>query len=98
MEYAFLIMTCAFGAGLLIYALFLAGGNYNNLFRNWATNPPDKERYAKEFSKILVLIALAPIISGVLSLFISKLVSAVILGVLLILFIVIGVNHMKKYL
>ena len=99
MEYAFSILTIALGVGMLLYALSLVKGNYDNIFRNWATNPPDKEKYAKEFGKIIAFIALAPIISGLLHLLIKNaLISAVILGVLLIAFIVIGTQHMKKYL
>ncbi len=98
MEYAFAIMTFALGAGLLLYALSLSKGNYNNIMKSWATNPPDKEKYAKEFGKTIAFIALAPIISGALSLFVSNIIAGVTLAVLLILFIIIGVGHMKKYL
>ncbi len=98
MEYAFLILACAFGAGLLLYALSLSGGNYDNLIRGFATNPPDREKYAKEFAKIIALIALAPIISGILSVFINKTIAGIILVVLLTAFIALGVNHLKKYL
>ncbi|MBR6392725.1 MAG: hypothetical protein IKS12_05500, partial [Eubacterium sp.] len=93
MEYAFAFLTFTFGGGLLLYALALSGGNYNNLLRNWATNPPDKKKYAKEFSKILALIALAPIISGAVSLFVkSTAICVIILAVLMILFIILGVQ------
>lgn len=98
MDNIFAIMTFAFGGGLLLYALALSRGNYNNILRNWATNPPDKEKYTKEFGKIIAFIALAPIISGILSLFINNIIAGIILAVLLILFIVLGVNHMKEYL
>ncbi len=98
MEYAFAILMFAFGAGLLIYALFLAGGNYDNILRNWATNPPDKEKYTKEFGKMIALLAIPPIFGGALSFLINTAVAGVITGVLFALFFVLGINHMKKYL
>ena len=67
MEYAYSIMIIAFGLMMLLYAGLLAlFKDYKMIPRHWYTHPRDPKQYAVAFAKLIAVIALGPIVSGVI--------------------------------
>ena len=67
MEYAFGILMIIFSVCLWIYALALSSGNYGLVLRGHATKPRDKKAYARYVGKIIAFVAIAPFVSGLIS-------------------------------
>ncbi len=65
MEYGYAFLMLAFAAGILLYAAMIAPGNWQLIARNYAADMRDPEAYAKQFAKVLALVALAPAASAV---------------------------------
>lgn len=68
MEKGFPILMLIFGGALLIYAGMVGRGNFDMIPRNYAAKVTNQKAYAREFAKVLALIALAPVICGVVGL------------------------------
>lgn len=69
MEYAYSIIMFAMGGLLLIYSLILKSSKDVKLIpRDWAASMKNKKKYATDFAKIIMLISIFFIISGILGL------------------------------
>ena len=64
MEYGFSILMFCFSGVLLIYAGLVALGNTGLILRYRAAKVRDKKKYARQFGRILALVACAPALSG----------------------------------
>lgn len=71
MEYAYSILMFCFSGAILLYAGLIAPGNDELIGRSWAAKMKDKKAYARQFAKLLALISLAPLLSGVVALICS---------------------------
>ncbi len=80
MEYGFSILMFSFAALLLLYALILCRTkDPRRIPRNRAVKMTQPLEYAKRFAKAVALVALAPLLSGVLGLFAGPWVPGVVL-------------------
>ena len=68
MEYGFPILMFCFAGALLLYAGLIAMGNTGLILRYQFARVKDRRKYARQFGKILALVALAPLLSGVVAL------------------------------
>ena len=65
MEYAYSILMFCFAGMLLLYAGLLAlTGDVGLIPRNELVKMKDKKAYARQFAKVIALVALAPVLSG----------------------------------
>ena len=97
MDYAYSILMGIFAGALLLYAglLFLTG-DYGLIPKTGsAAKPKDPKRYARQFAKILALVALSPGFSALAGLW-NVIAALIVLVVVFILAIVLGVKIMKK--
>ncbi len=96
MEKGFPILMLCFGGLMLVYAGLLAYVKDPSYIPHTnAAKIFNRERYASKFAGIIALVALAPLISGLVGLFTGPLVTAILLVVLLVLFIWLGTKKMK---
>ena len=97
MEYVFSIMMMIFGGMLLLYAGMVAASKSTELIpRDYAAKMRDKKLYAKQFSKLLALIALPFIISGLVGLTLIYWLAVVVFVVAMVFAIIQGGKIMKK--
>lgn len=98
MEYAYTIMMIAFGVMMLLYAGLLAlCKDYKMIPRHWYARPKDPKKYALNFAKLIAVIALGPIVSGLIWLIAPTTLWVQILAIaVLVLSIVIDVIVGKK--
>ena len=69
MEYAYSILMFCFAGMLLLYAGLLALTKDAGLIpRSEAVEMRDKKAYARQFAKVMALVALAPVLSGLVAL------------------------------
>ena len=93
MEYAFSIMMFIFGGAVLLYAGILAlTKDYQLVAKSWAVKPKNSKRYAVEFAKTMAIIAIAPIVSGIVGLFGNAIVNTIVAVVSFIACFVIGIK------
>ena len=96
MEYAFSIMMFAFGGALLLYAGLLALiKDYKLIPKNHTAKITDGKKYAVTFARTIAIVAIAPIVSGLVGLFCIGWLNAVVAVVSFIACIVIGVKTFK---
>lgn len=100
MEHGYSYLMFLLTAGMVIYAALVRADGYDLIPKNWATQPKDKKAYAKEFSNVLFLTALAPLLSGIIGLlgssgrFIG--IAVVVLIVSFILLMKTGIGRMNR--
>lgn len=99
MEHGFSIIMLIFAGMILLMALAIYKGGYDLIFRNYATNPRNKKLYAKQFAKLLMLTAAAPLLAGLLG-FLSNLLGAIVLivGMVLCIYFGIRLTHITELL
>ncbi len=68
MEYAFSVLMFVFAALLLLYAALVGRGGFDMIPRGYAASVDDKKAYAKNFAKMLGIVAAAPAVSGLIAL------------------------------
>lgn len=71
MEYAYSILMFCFAGGILLYAALMSSGDASMIRRLYAAKVKDKKAYAKQFAKVLALVSLAPLSSGVAALIVD---------------------------
>ena len=98
MEYAYTFMTIAFGGMMLLYAGLLAlFKDYKMIPRHWAARPKNPKLYAVCFAKLIAVIGLGFVISGLIWLLAPTTLWVQILAVaVLVLSIVVDVKVGKK--
>ena len=95
MEYAYSILMFCLAGGLLLYAGAVYRSKSDELImRSYAAKMEDKEKYARQFSKVLALVSLSPALSGLAGLFVQGVVPVVVLIVSFILLIRRGARWM----
>lgn len=67
MERAYSILMFCFAGMILLYAALLAPGNVELIPRRWAVPIKDRKDYAKRFAKLLALLSLSPLSSGIVA-------------------------------
>ena len=67
-SYGFAILMFVFSGVLLLYAVGLVLGDTDLIQRPWAAKMGDRKAYARRLGKIVALVALAPLASGLVSL------------------------------
>ena len=67
MENGFSILMFCFAGALLIYAGLVAMGNTGLILRLRFARVKDKKKYARQFGRILALVACAPLLSGIVA-------------------------------
>ncbi len=97
MEHAFSILMFIFGGALLLYSLILyVTGDVRLIRRYWAAKIDDEKEYARQFAKIMVLIAIAPIIGGIAGFFFKPLITGIITLAAFIAFLWVTVQIWKQ--
>ena len=81
MEYGFPILTLIFGGCFMLYALVVKVGGFRFIPRNWAVRATDQDAYANEFAKVIAILALSPILSGLIGLVFGEGVCGIVLAV-----------------
>lgn len=73
MEGAYSILMFCFAGMILLYAALLSSGNDGLIPRRYryAAHMKDRKAYAKRFAKVLALVALSPLLSGLVALFVD---------------------------
>lgn len=72
MEYAYSILMGIFGTLILLYGLIVfLSGDIELVPKNWSSKISDKKLYARQFGKVIMLVATAPILSAIVALFSS---------------------------
>lgn len=95
MEYAYSILMFCLAGLLLLYAGAVYRSKSDELImRSYAVKMKDKEKYARQFSKVLALVALSPALSALVGLFVQGVVPVVVLIVSFILLIRRGARWM----
>lgn len=82
MEQGFPMLVLIFGGAVMLYALLIRIFGYGMIPRNWAVQPTNQDAYARQFSKILAILALSPILSGLAGLRWGEGICGILLGVL----------------
>lgn len=98
MEYAYSIIMAVFGGMLLLYAGLMAlTKDYKMLpYRSRASvKPKNPKKYAFQLSKVIALVAVAPLLSALIALW-STIVAVIVLIATVILFIWLGTKIMKN--
>lgn len=98
MEYVFSIMMTAMGCGLLLWAglSFLSGKILlASMYAN-AAKTKDKKLYARQFAKLIALIACSFLLSALVGLAQQYLIAVIVFVVALVFAIRIGSRLMKK--
>ena len=97
MEYAYSIVMFCLAGGIFIYAVLLAVcKNTNLIMRSYAVKMKDRRRYAVQFAKIMALIGVAPLISGLIGLTGMRWLAAGVLLITFTIFMRIGIKIMEK--
>lgn len=100
MDYAYSILMFCFSAGILLYALLVFIFGYEVIPRGYAVKPRDKKLYSRGVSRILLLVAASPALSGITALFgdieIMWLPALAVLLVSFVVLMIIGVRLMPK--
>ncbi len=92
------ILMFAFAGLLLIYSLILyITKDSTMIMRDWAVKMKDKKLYARQFSKLTALVALAPILSGITALLSSIGLGLAVLVAAMVILLVIGVKSIKGF-
>lgn len=95
MEYAYFIITLAFSVLMFLYAGLLHHEKSIDLIpKSQFSKINDKEKYAVQFSKLIALISLAPLLSGIVSLFAPVPVAIIVLITIFILAMRHGIKMM----
>ena len=68
MRYGYSILMFCFAGGILLYAALVAPGNVDLIRRRHAVKIENPKAYAKQFAKVLALVSLSPLSSGVVGL------------------------------
>lgn len=99
MEHGFSILMLVFGAMILIYAALVGLGGFDLIPRGWSVKVKNKKLYAKQFAKLLMLTALAPILGGLIG-FLNTGVGAVVTVIAFVFFIRYGIQltHINELL
>ena len=86
MEHGFSVLMLIFGIAILLYAGLVTVCGYSVIPRGYAAKPKNKRVYAKQFAKLLLLVAAAPLVSALVGLWhwIPALIMLVILGIVCI--------------
>ena len=71
MRYAYSIVMFCFAGAILLYAALMSPGNAGMIRRAYAAKMRNPKAYAKKFAKVLALVSLAPLVSGVTGLFVD---------------------------
>ena len=71
MERAYSILMFCFAGMILLYAALLSSGNDGLIPRRHAAHMKDGKAYAKRCAKVLALVALSPLLSGLVALFVD---------------------------
>ncbi|MBO4251539.1 MAG: hypothetical protein J5911_02640 [Clostridia bacterium] len=98
MEYAYSIVMAVFGGALLLYAGLMAlTKDYKMLpYRSRVSvKPKDPKKYAFQLSKVIALVAVAPLLSALTALW-NTIAAVIVLMVSVIVFIWLGTKIMKK--
>ena len=66
MEYAYVLIMFIFSALLFLYSFIVGAGRFELIPRGYAVKTDDKKEYARRFGKVLRIVALSPVISGVI--------------------------------
>ncbi len=97
MEYAFSILMFALAAFLFIYALIVSTGETGLIMKYRAAKVDDSKKYAKQFSKIMMLVSTSPLIRGIVGLIVkgNVLPAFLILVITLVITITLGIKYIK---
>lgn len=96
MEYGFSILMFIFAAMLLLYALALYRSKDPKMIpRHYSAKMLYPGQYARYVAKIVAVVALAPILSGVVGLFLQNWIPAAVLVAGLVAAIWLGVRYVK---
>lgn len=97
MEYGFAILMFALAAFLFIYALIVSTGETGLIMKYKAAKVNDSKKYAKQFSKIMMLVSTSPLLSGIVGMIVKENVLPAFLTLLISLIITIfmGVKYIK---
>lgn len=88
----------AFAALHLIYAgIMYLTKDSKMVMRDYAVNMKDKKAYARQFSKVVALFALSPILSGIAAMVWSIGVGLIVLVLASIVLLAIGTRSMKGF-
>lgn len=68
MERAYSILMFCFAAALALYGALVAQGRPDLIRRRWAVKMKNPKAYAKQFGKVIALVSLAPLSSGIVGL------------------------------
>ena len=71
MRYAYSILMFCFAGGILLYAALMAPGNDDLIPRRHAAKMRKPKAYAKRLAKVLALVSLAPLSSGIIGLLVD---------------------------
>ena len=70
MEYAYSILMGIFGILILLYGLVIfLSGDIELVPKNRMAKIADKKRYARQFGKVIMLVATGPVLSAIIALF-----------------------------
>jgi asparagine N-glycosylation enzyme membrane subunit Stt3 len=75
-------LVLIFGGALMLYALLIRIIGFDMIPRNWAVQATDQNAYAKQFSRVLAILSLSPILSGIAGLIWGEGICGILLGVL----------------
>lgn len=97
MEYGFSVFMFSVAVLLLLYALVLSRSKDPKMIpRDYAAKMAHPREYARQFAKVIALVAMAPLLSGVVGLFAGNWIPGAVLLLGLIVTICLGVRIMKK--
>ena len=82
MERGFPTLVLIFGGALMLYALLIRIIGFDMIPRNWAVQATDQKAYARQFSRVLAILSLSPILSGIAGLIWGEGICGILLGVL----------------
>lgn len=96
MEHAVGILMLALGALILIYAGLLYYVKSPAFIPNsWQAKIKDPVRYTEQFSKLLALVGLGPVLGGVVGLFAGNVAAGIVTLVGIIFFLILGSRLMR---
>ena len=67
MERAYSILMFCFAGMTLLFAAALASGNADFMPRRYAASMKNRKDYVKRFAKVLALVSLSPLLSGIVA-------------------------------
>lgn len=71
MRYGYSILMFCFAGGILLYAALMAPGDASLILRRHAVKISNPKAYAKRLAKVLALVSLAPLSSGIIGLLVD---------------------------